>query len=318
VTKQGRRTKKKPTVTIIGAGRLGTALALALTASGYSVEALVARRLGRARKAKKLLSGQMLAISQGQLYKLPESELLIIATPDDVIPSIAAKLAEAQREMRVGRTVLHTSGAHSSAVLSPLAEAGFQLGSLHPLVSVSNPASGVNDLRHAFYCLEGDRAALRVARSLVHDLGGYTFSIESDKKSLYHAAAVMASGHLVALFDISVETLTACGLDRLKARQVLLPLLQSTAKNLLVWEPAQALTGTFARGDLATVRKHLAALNTRERSDALAIYKLLGRRSLKLAERNGLEPALAKLIDRVLELKPADEAALDPRTSITQ
>jgi predicted short-subunit dehydrogenase-like oxidoreductase (DUF2520 family) len=185
------------------------------------------------------------------------------------------------------QTVLHTSGALSSiVVLRPLVAPGIAIGSLHPLVSISDPVAGANKLKGAYYCLEGDAAATRVARSIIRDLGGQSFHIASEKKPLYHAAAVMSSGHVTALFDLAIGMLNACGLDRETAQRVLLPLLQSAVTNLRKSDPAAALTGTFARGDLATVKKHLAALSNSDFSAAQEAYKFLGRHSLELARRS--------------------------------
>ena len=227
------------------------------------------------------------SFSAKQLDRLPPSDLVVIATPDDTIAETANVIAASQKERAFGRTVLHTSGALSAAVLSPLAAVGFHVGSMHPLVSVTDPQAGSASLRRAFYCLEGDRTALKVARSVVHDLGGQSFSIAARDKALYHAAAVTASGHVVALFDIALEMLGRCGLSSLRARQVLLPLIESTVSNLSFKTPAESLTGTFARGDLATVRKHLDAIKNEHLSTALAAYVLLGGRSLALAKEKG-------------------------------
>ena len=109
--------------------------------------------------------------------------------------------------------------------------------------------------------MEGDATAKRVARSIVRDLEGHSFHVPADSKPLYHAAAVMASGHVTALIALATEMLVQCGLDQKTARRVLLPLLESTVANLSVSEPANALTGTFARGALVTVRRHLHALS---------------------------------------------------------
>src|SRR6266478_1349596 len=146
--------KKKPSVSIIGAGRLGTALALALASRGYPVEALVARRLSRAQRSRRLLATNVLALSENQLGQLPASKLILIATPDDVIDSVARKLAGLQKGLPKGRTVLHTSGALSSELLRPLGEVGFNVGSLHPMVSVSKSSTGAAELAGAFFCLE--------------------------------------------------------------------------------------------------------------------------------------------------------------------
>ncbi|MDQ2975581.1 MAG: DUF2520 domain-containing protein [Acidobacteriota bacterium] len=302
--------KTRPSVSIIGFGRLGQALAIALRSADYPILAVVARRAAKARKG--LLSlrrdNSAVALSADQLEQLPTTDLILIATPDDVIEETARRLAAIEigrtklaRTRR--RTVLHTSGALSSEVLSPLKQVGFHTGSLHPLVSVSEARAGAKALREAFYCLEGELAAMRVARLIVHDLEGTGFSIPSERKALYHAAAVMASPHVIALFDLATEMLSACGLSRKRAREALLPLLESTVNNLMVSDPAKALTGTFARGDLATVKKHLVALSELSRDghdEALEVYRLLGLHSLKLAEKNKLDPQLLEQIRKLL------------------
>ena len=293
--------KRKITISIIGAGRLGTALALALASRGYSIEAVVARRLNHARRAADLIQSHPRALTGAQLDLLPPSDLFFITTPDDAIQTTAVQLAASMSGSDRQRTALHTSGALSSSILKSLQDAGFTVGSMHPLVSVSDPASGAESLHRAFYCVEGGTAAVRAARTLVRDLGGHSFSINTRDKALYHAAAVMASGHVVALFDIAIEMLVHCGLNPRRARAVLLPLLQSTLENLSKHEPARALTGTFARADLATTRKHLNALRSQTTSDALAAYTLLGQRSLQLAEINGADAVALKQIELVLK-----------------
>src|SRR5215471_2149557 len=151
------RSQRKPGVSVVGAGRLGTALALALESNGYRVEAVVTRRQITARHAASLLSRSTRALTARHIEELPQSELILIATPDDAIAATAAALAASQNHRVRGRTVLHTSGACSSTALAPLAEVGFNVGSIHPLVSVSEPRSGCAKLRNAFFCVEGDR-----------------------------------------------------------------------------------------------------------------------------------------------------------------
>ena len=303
---KARRPRLKPSVSIIGPGRLGQAFALALDASGYTLVAFVAREAKKAEKAAAPIAKTnpgVLALSANDLAQLPSSDLILITTPDDFIEDTALKLAFNETGKLRGRTVLHTSGALSSVILAPLAQAGFHTGSLHPLISVSRPRSGAKALHGAFYCVEGDKAAVKLANKIVSDLEGKSFSIRPEAKTLYHAAAVMASPHVTALFDLATELLAACGVSREVAREVLLPLLESTVNNLKVSDPAKALTGTFARGDLATVKKHLAALAKLSGNQAktLQVYKLLGLQSLKLAEENGLEERLIKQIRELLE-----------------
>jgi len=303
--------QQRPSVSIVGAGRLGSSLAVALETAGYQIDALVARRKAKARQALRLLDGKVLALAQHDFNHLPPSKLIVISTPDDAIEDVAGVLADLQTGDPTGRVFLHTSGALSSAALEPLAEKGFAVGSLHPLAAVSDPQKGADSLRGAFWCVEGDRFAVKVARRIVNDLKGKSFSITADKKPLYHAAAVMVSGHAVALFDIASEMLAQTGLTEAKARKILLPLVESNARNLATVKPARALTGSFARGDLATVQRHLRALSVSGLKDALHVYRFLGVRSLKLAKETKADPQALKQIAELLESEqhedPEDE-----------
>ena len=304
---------RKPTVAIIGAGRLGQALAIALQSSAYPIVALVARRRQKAEKAAALLKKTIgkglgktrplpLALGAQQSEELPETDLVLITTPDDAIEEAAQSLRDSWGDRRRS-VVLHTSGALSSEVLVPLAEQGWQTGSIHPLVSISEPVSGAAALHGAFFCIEGTRKAKLLADVIVRDLGGHSFTIKPESKALYHAAAVMAAPHLTALVDLAVELLSACGLSKTRAQEVFLPLLESTVNNLKSSNPQQALTGTFARGDVSTVRRHLQILSRPEFAEALEVYKRLGLHSLRLGEKNGLDPKIVAIIRSLLDKK---------------
>jgi predicted short-subunit dehydrogenase-like oxidoreductase (DUF2520 family) len=279
----------------VGAGRLGTALARALHGCGYEVLALVSREAAHARRAAKRAGVETVALGIGEVERLPAADLLFITTPDDAVAETGARLA-ALPSLN-GGVALHASGALSSEVLAPLRGRGFAVGSMHPLASVSEAAAGAESLRRAFYCIEGDAKATRAARRVARDLGGETFTIDPGDKALYHAAAVLAAGHVVALFDVALDTLRRCGLAEPRARKILLPLLRSVADNLARHTPARALTGSFARADVETVRKHLRAL---EDTDALAVYKLLGEHSLKLTESVGTDADAVEKVRQAL------------------
>jgi len=271
--------KQKTQVSIVGAGRLGTALAVALTNRNYAIQSLVARRAQRARKAATLLDGNPQALAAKQLLSLREADVFLITVPDDQIAGVAAELSR----LEFTATALHTSGALASDVLAPLRKRGWHTGSVHPLISVSDSGAA---LAGAFWSVEGDATALRMGKTIVRDLGGQSFSIRSEDKPLYHAAAVMVSGNVVALFDVALEMLMHCGLSRKTARSILTPLIASTVHSLESKDPAQALTGTFSRGDVETVKRHLAALKGNKLADALDLYRLLGQRSLKLTRKH--------------------------------
>ena len=278
-----RKRKQKPELSIIGSGRLGTALALALASKGYRLKSLVARTPQSARRAGGLLSRTVQVLATKNLASLLPAEVFLITVPDDQIARVAVELSSLVLDGKRRPTALHTSGALSAEVLTPLRDKGWQTGSLHPLISISASDSTVYG---AYWSIEGDPPAVRVAKAIVQDLAGKSFSIRSEDKPLYHAAAVMSSGNVVALFDVALEMLAECGLDRKTARNILLPLIASTVRSLEAKDPAQALTGTFSRGDVETVKRHVAALKQKQLVDALDLYRALGKRSLELTKEH--------------------------------
>jgi predicted short-subunit dehydrogenase-like oxidoreductase (DUF2520 family) len=287
-----RKRKQKPEVSIIGSGRLGATLAVALAGRGYSIRSLVARRAQKARQAATLLDAEVQVLGAKQLHLLQPAGVFLITVPDDQIARVATELTR----LEFTATALHTSGALSAEVLAPLRERGWRIGSVHPLMSVSDGRDGDAALRGGYWSVEGDKTVLPLAKRIVSDLGGKSFSISSEDKPLYHAAAVMVSGNVAALFDVALEMLVQCGLTRKAARSVLLPLIASTVHNLETKDPAQALTGTFSRGDMETVKRHLAALKNKDLADALELYRLLGQRSLKLTKKH---PQITELLKSV-------------------
>ena len=295
--KTKRNTGKKPTVSVIGLGRLGTALAIALDSAGYEIVSLVGRRRPKLPKASRLLEVSCLRLVTKELDKGPVGDLIIVSVPDDQIPTVADSLVEIKANGNP--TVLHTSGALSSKVFASLAANSWHTGSLHPLASVSDAVSGVEALKRAYWCVEGDATAIRVAKRLVGDLGAHSFSLKSEDKPLYHAAAVMSSGNMTALFDVALEMLERCGVSRRTSQRMLLPLLESNTINLSRSGPEDALTGTFARGDLQTVKLHLAVLANKNLDEARNLYQILGEHALRMG-RDRIPKDVAKEIRRRL------------------
>jgi predicted short-subunit dehydrogenase-like oxidoreductase (DUF2520 family) len=292
------RTRPGSSIAIIGAGRLGTALALALERAGHRVETLVARNKLNAKKAARLLDVQPRALAAKELSKLHLTDIVIIATPDDHIADVGARLLEVDRASFSTSVVFHTSGALSSVILESLKTRNWSVGSLHPLISVSSRESSIEG---AFWSIEGDRKARAVARKLVIDLKGQSFAVESAKKPLYHAAALMSAGGVVALFDVAIEMMVRSGVDRSTSRKVLQPLIRSVVESLDKKDTAESLTGTFSRGDLKTVVKHLESLADSDLDDAYQLYKILGKRSLRLAQRRNLKTKAIKDIEALLK-----------------
>jgi predicted short-subunit dehydrogenase-like oxidoreductase (DUF2520 family) len=258
-------------VSIVGPGRLGTALALNLRQAGWKVECLVVRPSTRVRQSTRklawLLNARVVRLEQETL----SSNLVWITVPDDAIANVASQLAMAQRWEKT--TVFHSSGALTSDVLLPLHKRGARVASVHPGMTfvdkVATTFSGVP------FGAEGSAAALRVAKKVVGDLGGTAYTIRKENKVLYHAFDTFASPLLIALMAVLEEVGKEAGIKRAQARSLAGPLLRQTLDNYLEEGAAASFSGALVRGDVATVRRHLDAL--RKIPGALDSYRALAK-----------------------------------------
>ncbi len=272
-------------VSIIGVGRVGGALALALCEKGYRIENLISRNTENARKIAGQISSSP-GIKNLENFKITSEEIIFIAVQDSEIKNVIETLT--QNSPKSETFIFHTSGSLSSEVLSLLKNNNCKTGSIHPLVSISDSFIGVKRFKDSYFCVEGDSEAVKLAEKIVEDLGGKSFSIETKYKTLYHASAVTACGHFAALINTAAEMLETCGIKKSEAKKILMPLVKSTFENMEEQSFAEALTGTFARGDLETLEKHIETLKENATREQAAIYLLLGEQSLKLAGEQGI------------------------------
>lgn len=216
-------------VRIVGPGRAGTALALALTNAGWGVGPMLGR-------------GDDLADAAAGV------DLLVLATPDGEIRPVAKAVRPVETTV-----VAHLSGALGLDVLAPHR----RRAAIHPLVALPTPELGAKRLVGGWFAVAGDQRA----RDVVRALGGRSFEVADADRAAYHAAAVIASNHLVALLG-QVERLAAeVGVPM----EAYLDLAADTLANVVELGAAEALTGPAARGDEATIRRHLRALPADER-----------------------------------------------------
>jgi predicted short-subunit dehydrogenase-like oxidoreductase (DUF2520 family) len=232
-------------VRIVGPGRAGTSLARALAAAGWDVAPLLGR-------------------SDDPSGAAADVDLVVLATPDGEI----ARVAQAVRP-EDGSVVAHMSGSAGLDVLAPHA----RRASLHPLMALPTPEVGARRLQGGWFAVAGDP----LAGEVVDALGGRAFAVDDADRVVYHAAAVIASNHLVALLG-QVERLAASVGVPFEAY---LDLVSATVGNVRELGPAAALTGPAARGDEATIRRHLAALPADERE----AYQALAGAARRLAAR---------------------------------
>jgi predicted short-subunit dehydrogenase-like oxidoreductase (DUF2520 family) len=211
--------------------------------------------------------------------------VVFITTPDDAIEATCSAIAE-NRGFDKGAVVVHSSGALSSDILSSAIECQASVASLHPLQSFASVEQAVKILPGSYCAVEGDESALAVVRRLVEDLGGIYLEIGTEGKTLYHAAAVVASNYLVALLDVAIALNRLAGMPPDVSFKALLPLIEGTLKNIGSKGIPQALTGPIARGDQGTVRAHLKAIGESS-AELVTIYKTLGCHAVGLAKAKG-------------------------------
>lgn len=282
-----------PRIAIVGAGRAGTALAVALHRGGWPVVAVASRDAGR----RERLAALVPTAAPVALPELPDvADLILVTVPDDAIAAVAASL-----RCYGGQAIVHTSGALPAAVLDPARAAGTLAGSFHPLVAFADLERSVAALRGATVAIEGDPALLPLLGEMAEAVGAQPVRLPPGGKAAYHAAAVLAAGGFIALLDAIAELGRGAGLDERGSLAIYGPLIRHGLANAERIGIAAALTGPLLRGDEGTVRDHLAAMR-RLAPAALGLYVAAGRREVALAVARGeLDPARAAAIGALLD-----------------
>ena len=266
-------------ISIIGSGRVGQTLGRALADKGCQIGDVIGRRAESVQPAVEFIGRGQGKVGLRDLSD--DFQILLIVVADDVIEDVAVELAARETSL-AHKFAFHFSGSQSSEALRPLAERGVHTGSMHPLMSFPDPATALQQLPGIYYCLEGDAEAVAVAQRLVELLEGMHFSIATEHKPLYHSAAVLACGQMIALLDVAFSLWESIGVDETTTRAALLPLIKSAITGVEQLGPQQALTGPFSRGDLSTIEKHVTELNRLNQQYA-NIYTALGQQALKLS-----------------------------------
>lgn len=265
---------------VIGAGRLGKHIAKALSDSGLVSLAGVCNRHQQSstEAITHLKTGQAFAC----LDELPAADIVFITTPDDMISSIAQTLAT-KGLLKPNTTVIHCSGIMGSDLLSPLKAQQCHIASFHPLKAFHHNSLDASVFKDCFCTIEGDEQALRLLKSLFTPLGAQLMTIEADKKTTYHAAAVIASNYLITLAAVAYDLLAQSGINAPDAKLMITHLMQSNLNNINAAPSiAATLTGPLVRGDIATITKHLQALDLPIQS----FYKAAGLMTLPLTDLN--------------------------------
>lgn len=263
----------------IGAGTVGTALALTLARRGYRVVAVASRTLASAERLASQVEGcQALPTPQAVAQA---ADLVFITTPDGAIGAVAAQL-----HWRPSQMAVHCSGADSLDVLEPARAQGALAGAFHPLQSFANPAQALENLPGSFFALEGEEPLLGALKDMAGALGGRYVLLKPGDKVLYHAAAVFVSNYTVALMRMATDLWQTFGVPPEEAAVALLPLLQGTVNNIARLGLPHCLTGPIARGDMGTIQKHLSSLASAAPS-LIPAYRELGLQTIPVALAKG-------------------------------
>ncbi|MGZ8583103.1 MAG: Rossmann-like and DUF2520 domain-containing protein [Actinomycetota bacterium] len=281
-------------ISIIGAGRAGTAVAALWQRAGHRIVA-VSGREATALRASQHLPGVPI-LGAGEAARL--GELVILGVPDDLIETIARALVEAGA-VAPGRWIAHLSGATPLSALDAARDAGARRLGVHPLQTVPDVESAIDRIPGCTVAVGADDdEGFFLAERLAEDLGGRPFRLPDEHRAVYHAAAVFASNYLVAATGVAEQLLATAGVpDPLAA---LAPLQRATVANLARTGPAEALTGPTVRGDAGTIARNLEAL-TASAPWAVDAYVEMARVALDLAVRGGrLSPERRTEVDEVL------------------
>jgi predicted short-subunit dehydrogenase-like oxidoreductase (DUF2520 family) len=281
-------------IAVIGAGRVGTAMAVLLSRAGHRIAAVSGREETEARAARYLPGVPVLALAEA----VRAGDLAVIAVPDDELPSVVAAAA-AEDAFGPGRWVAHVSGATGLGVLGPAHAAGARRLAVHPLQTFPDVDGAIARLPgSAIAVTADDEDGFALGERLARDLGGEPFRLADELRPLYHAAAVFASNYLVATSAVAAGLFGAAGVP--DPARAMAPLQRATLENVERLGPGAALTGPAVRGDAGTVARNLEALSGAA-PGAVPAYVAMCGVALDLAVASGrLAPERRAPVDEVL------------------
>ena len=270
---------KESLVAVLGAGRLGSSLAIALDKAGYTVAAITSRQPTHREWLNSHITTGI--VVENVQTAVNVANIVFITGPDAYIEKICSGV-----KWRSHQAVIHCAGAMSLAPLDAARGAGAQTGGFHPLQTFPTIDS-YERLQDVSFAIESaSPELLGWLRILAEDLGGSAFQIESSQRAAYHASAVMACGLLSGLTGLSAEMWESLGIERTEALRRLIPLLRATVDALDEKGLPHAITGPFVRGDIETITMHLEA--TANKSIGIRnAYAALALASLHIAKEQG-------------------------------
>jgi predicted short-subunit dehydrogenase-like oxidoreductase (DUF2520 family) len=270
-----------PTLAVVGAGKVGMALARLLYARHYRVKTVYSRTFAHAEALARIVHAHA-AESLDDI----DADLVLLTVPDDAIESTAAALVASGFE---AKAVVHTSGVREASALASLIDVEVEIGSLHPAYPFAGAEVVDGSLSGTTFAVEAEAEPLRGwLLGLVEALGGRPLMIPANGKALYHTAMTILSNYTVTLYALAERLLVSgLGADKAASDHALDALLAGTTENLRLRGIPDALTGALSRADVGTIAAHLKALDGVD-SDVRDAYIQLARLTFPLLRARGI------------------------------
>jgi len=280
---------------IVGCGRLGTNLGAQLKVAGHSPVGLSGTHMRSIQESNAFINAKIINTCPWKVTRM--ADVVFITTPDDVISHTCQQIME-NNGFNEGTIVYHCSGSLPSSILESAMKSGHPVGSFHPLQSFSTKHLRPNPFENIYISVEGMKGATEMGKTIAHGLKAYFTEVSTDEKTLYHAAAVVASNYLVTLLDMAKQLNIHAGVSENIALKILKPLIQGTLNNIENQGISNALTGPIARGDVRTIQNHVQHIS-QSLPHLLDLYKKLGQYTLPIARSQQIisEDAAIKLQD---------------------
>lgn len=284
------------TVAVVGAGRVGAAMARLLASRGYDVVSVydpVPEAMERAAAA----CGAAPAPTPGAAADA--ASIVLLSTPDDAIAVACREIADSGTRLR-GKVFVHMSGALTLSALEPAANAGARVMSVHPLQTFPDAEGAVQSIPGSAFGVTCEPGMEGWARGFVSDLGGRALMVKDGDRALYHAAAVIACNLLVMVEHAAQWVCLMLGFEGAEAKEAYEPLVRATVDNLERLGPSASLTGPLARGDVGTLAAHLEALEPYP--ELAGLYRAASTWGLRIVvERGEVSPEVIDEMRRLLE-----------------
>jgi len=269
------------TLSFIGCGKLGSTLGRLFAGKNvFRIQDVLTTSLESAQAAVDVIGAGRPVGSFGELRP---ADVFAITVPDARIVPCVDELMQ-QGLVKEGTFVFHGSGALSSVLLAPCAQAGASTGSVHPHASFADPVIAARNFAGTPCAIEGDQQTVAMLFYAFNAIGGAPFVLSTEAKLLYHSSAVIASNYLVTLANFAMQTMDLTGIEPEMGRRLVLQLMRRTLDNMETLSPRDALTGPVARGDMFLVQHQYAALADASPPIA-AFYARMANRTAELAGR---------------------------------